>query len=279
MRKGIMAIAAAGAVLAGCSQSPDASREASDMSEPNVAPSSAPGVAWTYAYDYQLADEAIARVQEAHAAACEGLGIARCRITGLNYDVRDDKSVSASLEVKLAPDIARQFGKTATDAVSKADGSLLRTQFRGEDVAPVANAAGRQQSDVEQRIAALEKQLASARSDGERAEITSQLDSLRGQLSDAKATIAGASERLASTPMTFNYYGRGGIAGFKTNPVREAARSFVSSLVTMISFVLQFFALVVPWILLLALLVALARTRPGRAVRRFFVPPPREDVM
>ena len=49
--------------------------------------------------------------QEAHAAMCEKLGIARCRITGMRYGLVNEQDVSASLELKLDPAIARQFGK------------------------------------------------------------------------------------------------------------------------------------------------------------------------
>ena len=243
-----------------------------EFEPPNISPTAAPGVAWRYSYDYQLADEAISGVQEAHAAACEAMGTAKCRITGLDYQVMDDKSVSASLEVKLAPEIARQFGKSATERVKAADGSLLRTQFNGEDVTPVTSSAGREEQSVSEQIADVEKRLAAAKSAAERTQLNSELMDLKSRLANAKGTIAGANERVASAPMTFNYYGRGGIAGFRNNPVREAARSFVGSLVTMVTVVLQALALVLPWALLLALLVILARTRAGRAVRRFFSP-------
>ena len=75
----------------------------SDVAEPpSISPTTAPGVAFSYSYDFQLADDAIAKVQEAHAAQCEGLGVARCRITGLRYSVGENDTVSAMLQVKLA---------------------------------------------------------------------------------------------------------------------------------------------------------------------------------
>jgi uncharacterized lipoprotein len=281
MRRVILATTAVVALLTGCSQANRSKQASEDVSQgqareefepPNISPTAAPGVAWRYSYDYQLADEAISGVQEAHAAACEAMGTAKCRITGLDYHVMDDKSVSASLEVKLAPEIARQFGKSATERVKAADGSLLRTQFNGEDVTPVTSSAGREEQSVSEQIADVEKRLAAAKSAAERTQLNGELTDLKSRLANAKGTIAGANERLASAPMTFNYYGRGGIAGFRSNPVREAARSFVGSLVTMVTVVLQALALILPWALLLALLVILARTRAGRAVRRFFSP-------
>jgi uncharacterized protein DUF4349 len=245
---------------------------AEDVHEtPNVSPSAAPGVAWRYEYDFQLPDGAIDGVQETHAAQCEALGPARCRITGLRYGVTNDNAVSGMLEVKLAPEIARQFGKRATADVRKAGGRLSSTEFTGEDTAPVLSQTTRAQSDLKSRMADIQKQLANrSLKDSERAQLQSQLNDLRSQLSQAQSTEAETHAKLASTPMTFNYYGKGGISGFAgRNPVMDAVRSFVASLVTMVTFVLQVLALLLPWALLLALLVVVARSRTGRAVGHF----------
>jgi len=271
-------VAGAALLIAGCSQGggPQQSRESGssrDLAEaPDVSPTAAPGVAFRYLYTFELSDEAISGVQEKHASRCEALGVARCRITGLNYSVNGDNAVSASLTVKLAPDIARQFGKDATGDVKDADGRLQATEFTGEDTEPLTTEASRQQSDIGVRIATIEKQLASTSKDNERAQLQAQLNDLRSQLSNAQATIEGAKSQVASTPMTFNYYGRGGISGFRTNPVRESGRLFVSSVVTMIDIVLRLLAALLPWIALIALIVLLARSRVGRRIGRFFIP-------
>jgi hypothetical protein len=265
---------AAGLLLAGCSanngdrQADDAARMTTEA--PDISPTAAPGVAFRYLYAFELPDGAISSVQEKHAARCESLGVSRCRITGLNYTVGADDVVSASLTVKLAPEIARQFGKDATADVKNANGRLQSTEFTGEDTEPVTTEASRQQTDLQRRIAHIEKQLAATSKDSERAELQSQLNDLRAQMSKTEATVAGAKAQLASTPMTFNYYGRGGISGFRANPIWEAARLFVSSLVTMISVVLQIVAVLLPWAVLLFLLYLLATSRIGRAIRRFF---------
>lgn len=264
-------------LLVGCSAN-DGSQQGGDTAHytesepPNVSPTAAPGVAFRYFYTFELPDESISAVQEKHAARCESLGVSRCRITGLNYTVEAEDAVSATLTVKLEPTIARQFGKEAASDVIDADGRLRSTQFIGEDTEPTTTEAFRQQSDIRTRIADIEKQLASTSKDNERAQLQSQLNELRSQLSNAAARIEGAKAQLASTPMTFTYYGRGGISGFRTNPLREAGRLFVSSVVTMIDVVLRLLAMLLPWLLLIALLVLAGRSSVGRRVGRFFVP-------
>jgi hypothetical protein len=275
----VASLAIALALCASCSQKEQqgAPRKAEDVSEtPNVSPSAAPGVAWRYAYDFQLPDDAIQGAQETHASECEALGLARCRITGLRYSVTDDNAVSAMLEVKLAPDIARQFGKQATADVRKVGGRLSNTEFSGEDTGPALSEATRTEGDLQSRMTEIEKQLANrSLKDVERAQLQSQLDQLKSQLAETHSAVAETQEKLASTPMTFNYYGKGGINGFAG---RNAARSFVASLVTMITFVLQVLAVLLPWVILLLVIYLAGRSRPARAIGRFFKRRPDSDT-
>jgi hypothetical protein len=270
LRLGALAVA----IMLGtsCSKSgpQQGARDAHDTAD--VSATAAPGVAWQYAYDFQLPDQAISAVQEAHAARCESLGVTRCRITGLRYTVDDDDAVSAMLQVKLEPSIARQFGQQATSIVAKADGRLSNMEFEGEDTAPASSQAARAEAEANRRIADIQRQLGNpALKDVERAQLQQQLASLRSDLGSAQATVAATQEKLATTPMTFTYYGKGGISGFAGhNPVMDAVRSFVSSLVAMITITLQVLAFVLPWAILILLIYLLVRSRPARAVRRFF---------
>lgn len=257
--------------LTACSQQETGDRSAQEgIASPDVSPTAAPGVAFEYGYDFSLKDNRISQVQETHAAACEKLGISQCRITGLNYQINDRDRVSAMLQVKLDPGIARQFGKQATSAVEQSSGRLVRAQFTGEDVGTQIASTQDQKTELQGRIAEIERRLATTRLDRERTELQQQLDALRSQISDTTGQIAGGQRRLASTPMTFNYYGEGGIAGFNENPIKESWRLFVESGVTMINILLKVLGAILPWAILLLLIVLLVRSRVGRAVRSWW---------
>lgn len=282
MRIGILIIGLVAVALVGCSKKENTSHDlktfdvteasSSDRGPPSIGPTAAPGVAFSYKYDFSLADEKISAVQEAHAAKCEALGVVRCRITGLNYTIGDNDTVTADLQVKLGPDIARGFGREASATVTQAGGRLSHTEFSGEDTAPSTDVATSSQSNAAMRIAAIERQLeAKGPRDAERAQLQAQLDALRSQGEQAASTLADNRSKLAATPMTFFYYGKGGISGFAgQNPLFEAGRSFVASLVTMITVVLQLLAYLLPWLLLLGVLVLLWRTPPFRTAKRWW---------
>ncbi len=276
LRGSIVAVALM-AGLAACSQNDQNAAEGvaeaqEEPSSPDISPTAAPGVAFSYGYDFKVDDERISALQETHAAECEKLGIARCRITGLRYSVDENEQVSAMLQVKLEPTIARQFGKEAVAKVEKAGGKMVNAEFSGEDEGSAIRTTTAQKSDIEARIAEIERRLNGLKpGDRERTELQQQLDELRRQASEARQRIAAGEERLANTPMTFNYYGKGGVPGFGgENPITEAWHLMISSAVTLVSFVLKAVAVVIPWAILMALLVGLYRSRVGRSIRRWW---------
>ena len=100
---------------------------------PDIGATVAPGVAFTYAYNFALPEANIARVQGDHAAACEKLGIIHCRVTGMMFRKQAGEELSAMLSFKLDPAMANSFARGATDIVTRADGSLSSSDVTGND--------------------------------------------------------------------------------------------------------------------------------------------------
>ena len=277
MRKRIIIAVAAATAAASCSQqeyepSDDVAESISDTSAPNIRPTAAPGVAFTYDYDFRLSDESIDDIQEAQASRCESLGADRCRITGIKYTINPQEQVYGLLRVQLDPAIARQFGKEAVAGVEQAGGRLVDAEFTGTDVGTSIRRSASRRGELETRIAEIERRLSSGTTnDRERTELQQQLAQLRSELSQARATITQGEEQLALTPMTLNYYGKGGVPGFQgANPVEDAWRAFIGSAATMITVLLYAVGVLLPWALLLLLVVLLVRSRAGHSVRRWW---------
>lgn len=260
------------AALASCSQGADqssesSSGEAAEFSPPNIAPRAAPGVAFTYDYRFNLPDQRISASQEAHAAGCEGLGLQRCRITGMTYAVDADDNVRASLALKLDPAIAHRFGKAASELVDREGGKLDSLEIGSSNEGQQIGDATASKAQIERRIADLEAQLAKARPGEERAAIIQQIDALKAEADRMQTAVASSKAALATTPMSFVYYGRGGAPGFHGNPIREAWNLFIATLVTLVGLVLRALAVLIPLAIAAALLIFLWRTKPVQAVR------------
>lgn len=253
---------------------------------PDVAITAAPGVAFNYRYAFRLDDDRIAAVQEEHAAACETLGVARCRITGMDYRLIRDNEVEGRLEFKLDPAIARKFGKDAIASVAKAEGVLAAANITGEDVGARISDSQRRSAGIADEIARLEARLRQGGlGDRERTELQQQIAGLRQQLDGERETRRGGEVQLATTPMVFDYQGTGGLPGIGYgNPFSDAANMLVRSGSTLLSFALVVGAAILPWALFFAGLLLLWRTPPVVAVRSWLVgrrtapsaPPPPE---
>jgi hypothetical protein len=253
---------------------PRESQTSDASSPPNISPSAAKGVAFDYGYEFSLPDERIAATQEAHASACEKLGPARCRITGMSYSVDQHEQVTAELDLKLDPLIARQFGKSAQQSVEGNDGKLVRLEIGSSDEGQAIQQVTKQRSDVAARIAELQQELARTKpGTAAHANLLSQIQELRQQASEQDQAIEASQAALAGTPMEFHYYGRGGVPGFRGNPIREAWQTFVTTVVWLVEILLQALAVLVPLAILLAFFIALWRTRPLRRFRRWIKGP------
>ncbi len=239
---------------------------------PGITPTAAPGVAFNYRYGFRLPDSNISAAQEAHAAACEKLGLSRCRITGLVYELDARDRVNGKLALSIDPLLARGFGKDAIATIERQDGRLRFAEITGADQNPVLDEAARREGSANQTIARLEADLAKARSENERVQLREQIRQLRAEIQAAQGTAAESEARIQRTPMTFEYRGGGasgrGFAG--ENPATEAWYLFVDSLATMVGVGLKVLAVALPWAILLVLIILLLRSRGGRTVRSWW---------
>jgi hypothetical protein len=245
------------------------------MRVPGISPNAAPGVAFSYRYAFVLPDEAIAGVQGQHAAACEKLGPTQCRIIGMHYRLIAEDRVEAALQFKLAPELARQFGKDGIAAVEKARGKLVDAAIEGEDVGTQITDSQSRSAELKAELARIEARLAAGGiGDEERTELQQQAARLRQQLAGEQGMRTEGEQRLANTPMTYNYSGDAGFT-LGGDPFGDAVHSAWGSFVTMISFVLLAIGVSLPWLALVALVVWLVRrwARRRKAARPVSVAP------
>jgi hypothetical protein len=235
---------------------------------PNVSLTAAPGVAFHYRYAFRLPAERIAEVQERHAAACEALGTDRCRITGLHYEVRDERNIRGRLNLALEPSIARRYGREGVGAVVQADGSLVESEISGTDVGSGIRRSGRSIAENREELRRIEARLAGRLSADERERLEYEAQQLRAQIRAAQVDRQDAQESLATTPMTFTY----GSGDFVPGPegrqplgsvLRDAGDNFLDGAVVLLAILLT----LAPWALL-ALLLWLAARQLNRRYRQ-----------
>jgi len=278
------------ALLAACSKpEPNSHRESADMipamktadvaedrvAAPGVDVTAAPGVAFDYRYAFRLPGNRISAVQEAHAQACEKLGIDKCRITGMRYRLVDQKDVEAMLALRLDPKLARQFGKDATAVVDKADGMLVDQEIIGEDVGSKIAGATRSEAELREELSRIETELARAvpmkgkiasQAAVDRQSLLERAQEIRGQLRALGEGKKSDQEALAGTPMVFNYGSGSVVPGFDVrSPLRDALQQAADNFVGGFAAILVVVVSLIPWLLIVGLAIWAFR----RARKRF----------
>ena len=231
---------------------PPVVRSPSDMSAPDIGPSAAPGVAFNYRYAFRLRGERVRAVQEQHAQACERLGLARCRITGLRYRLVNEQDVEGMLAFKLDPAIARQFGKAGVEAVERSEGMLVDHEVTGVDAAAAIKAANRTDAQMSDDLRRIEAQLARAGLQSEeRARLQSEAQQLRTMIRSNRASREEQQESLATTPMVFQYGSGDLVPGFDTrSPMSHALKQAGNNLVESAATIFLILLTLLPWALL-----------------------------
>lgn len=222
---------------------------------PVIGPTAAPGVAFNYRYAFRMPGQRVAGVQEQHAQACEKLGLARCRITGMRYRLVGEEDVEGMLAFKLDPTIARQFGKAGIEAVTSAEGMLVDSEISGTDAGAAITAANRTGAQLSDDLRRIETQLARPGISGEeRARLQSEAQQLRQSLRANSAAREEQQESLATTPVVFQYGSGDLVPGFDTrSPFSNALDRAGENLVAGSAFLIVALATLLPWALLLLL--------------------------
>jgi hypothetical protein len=257
------------AMLAACSQrEPDQSPpsikplDVEEQAAPGVGVTAAPGVAFNYRYAFRLPGNRIGQVQEAHAQACERLGIAKCRITGMRYRLVNQKDVEAMLALRLDPAVARAFGKDATAIVSKSDGMLVDQEISGGDVGSKISGANLTEAQLRDELAKIETELARpvaqvrgvASPPVDRQSLIDRARELRDQIRSLQTDRDADKEALAGTPMVFNYGSGSVVPGFDVrSPVRDALQRSADNFMGGFAAILVIFVTLLPWLVLIGL--------------------------
>lgn len=255
MRWGIIGLAL---LIVGCSKSePEASREdvaASESAGPNVGVTQAPGVSLSYQYGFRLPIERIAAVQEEHAAQCEALTATRCRVTGMTYNVSRNRTISASLQLKLAPEVARRFGKKGVDTVVQRGGMLSDARIDSEESGAVIASVDRDGAAIDTERARINAQLSQpGLGSAERTQLQERLAQLSNEQRQSQAVRGEAALKLASTPMTFLYQSGDVDPGLSDGPILGALKDGWTNIISGVATILTLLITLIPWVTVIAL--------------------------
>lgn len=251
--------------LAGCGQAPqDGGTE--PPASPDIRATAIPGIALTYRYGFRVPIGQLSSLQEEHAARCEALTPARCRIAGMTYDVRRDRRIDASLDMRLAPDMARRFGKEGVDAAVRKGGMLMTASIDTKDAGAIGAQVDKAAGTIAAERAEINRQLANPGLSGtERAALRQRLGTLADDDRAAVQARTEAAQLLASTPVTFTYASGEVQTGLTDSPILGAMKDGWANVVSGSATIVMLLITLTPWVAVALFLAWLWR----RAAWRF----------
>lgn len=247
---------------------------------PGIAPGVAPGVAFNYNFSFILPAKSISSVQQKHAEACAALGVARCRVAGVQFEQENESEARGRTDFILAPDLAYRFGNDGIAAVEKASGKLANAQVNGRDAGTDIKVSQTDSAAIQAETVRIEARLAAkGLTSDERVDLQRQLADLKGQLRAQSQERRSLEATIASTPVSFTYASEGLTQG--GNTFGKAASASWSSASSMLSVVALLAGIALPWLLLLVAVLLIFRSPDlRRFLRRIFggkaVPAPGE---
>jgi hypothetical protein len=166
----------------------------------------------------------------------------------MTYEVGRHRTINASLAVKLAPEIARGFGKQSVDTVVAHGGMLAQAEISSEEAGTAVAASNRERVAYSSERQEIARQLAApGLKSAERVQLQDRLQRLRdGEFATGQSTDE-ALLKLASTPMTLRYLSGGVDPGLSDGPILGAMKDGWTNIISGGAFLLMLAITLVPW--------------------------------
>jgi len=231
-----------------------------------------PQLAYSYILGYRLPGDAIADAQQAHLALCDRLGPARCQLVSMQRSSNEQGFANANLKLRIASGIAQSFSAQLGKAVSAVGGRAADTSVTADDVSKdvvdtdarirqreilvtrLSDMLRNRQGRVSELVEA-ERSVAQAQEELDQAK--GWLGELRGRIAFSDFTINYVPVASAAPPSPRSFAGQLGDAVVQSG---VAVLVFVRTVLTILIFLLPWFVLAAP-----VVLIVLAWKRKQRA--------------
>lgn len=207
----------------------DAAAEEGGASEtsslPDI-PAAAPKIAYVYSYGFRVAREDIAPLQERHADMCIKLGPLTCQVRSLEQNGAEDDYGYGRLELSVAADRAREFGRELVAAAESEGGDQVSSSIEGEDLSKqIVDTEARLRSREVLRDRLMEVLQTRKGSVQELVEAERGVAQVNEEIDQARSWLQEMRGRVAYSRITVNYQSEGAGPGGFFEPIRKAIGS------------------------------------------------------
>lgn len=214
-------------------------------------------IAYTYGLGLRLPVANIEGVMQNHIEACNSAGTSKCIITNSSLNKQSEDYVSANLYLRATPDWIKTFMSGVDEDASAANGEVSYRNTSAEDLT-------RQIIDTDAQLTAQEtlktrlEDLLTNR-DGSLADLLAterELARVNGTIDSIRSNLKAMRLRVSMSQLSVNYETkRNPVSTGALNPLGEAFGDFFYNLSAAIAAVITAFAVGLPWLILIGLLL------------------------
>lgn len=212
-------------------------------------------IAYTHSLGFSLPRAGVEPVMQAHVAACEAAGPRQCIIINSNLNNQSDDYATGYLSLRAVPGWIDGFLAGVDEEVSAAEGEITSRNKQAVDLT-------RAILDTDARLNAqiilkgrLEDLLTNR--DGELSELLQverELARVTGDIESITSNLRALRLRVSMSELTMQYdTKRSLVSGGRTNPLASAFGDFFYNMSSALASVITFFAVGLPWMVLLAI--------------------------
>ena len=214
-------------------------------------------IAYSHRLGLRLPLESVEPVMRGHVEACQAAGTETCIVINSNLNKQTDEYTSAYLSIRAKPDWIETFLGAVDETAEAAGGEVNQRTSSAEDLTRIIldtdarlNAQITLKGRLEELLATRDGELSDflqierelARVTGDIESITSNLKALRLRVSMSELSVSYETKRTV-------------IAGGRRNPLSRAFGDFFYNLSDALASVITFFALALPWLLVIGVLL------------------------
>lgn len=248
---------------------PPAAEMAMKMAEPvyDMAEESAGGdpspqvaeqyIAYAHSIGMRLPVRAIEPTMQGHIAACNAAGPSVCIVTNSWLNAYSEDSVSASLNLRATPAWIDTFLSGVEAEAEAAKGEITNRQTTAEDLTvSIIDTGARLKAQVTLQER-LEKLLADRPGElGDLLETERELARVNGEIDSLKSSLAALRQRVDMSQLSVSYETKlNPVSQGALQPLGDAFGSFFYNLASAVAAVVTAFAVGLPWLLLIGLLL------------------------
>ncbi|MDZ4762424.1 MAG: DUF4349 domain-containing protein [Alphaproteobacteria bacterium] len=239
-------------------------------------PAASRQIAYTYFFGFRVPTGNMEALLNAHRAACEQAGAAKCYVVNSSISGLGQEGAYASLELRGAADWMTGFKANMDDSLKPFEAELDSNNTMSEDLTvQLIDTSARLNSAKTLRDRLQELLRDRPGKLGELLEIERELARVQAEIDSTESILAAMRLRVAMSSVTLSYQARyDAVSESIWRPLGDAFGSFVPSIVGSLAAVVMFTAMALPWLLIVAGLVWFivwltrwVRRRPRRTQR------------